>query len=1161
MYVSSLLIYKRNQLPQPHQSDLLRFFRCLGGAATLTEPNHLDGKERPAQATQVHEQIIRPEKRSYLNGLLRGLAAFAICTVLIVAVGLGIVYFMLQGQAGDTSAVAKRIQSELQALAGENLTVELGNTSLDLSDIGRLQLASNDIRITDKVSGGEFANIGSLKIGLHILELIQGKTGFDTIRIEDALVDASVISSDQALVLPQYLDEPLDAAGSILARLNESLTNQTFESFEIRNSRIIGPVLGRRSTDPLEIGRIQIRPRSETGFSVNGQISSEQSDIVFSSEYSPFDEGINASQYEFGATGIGLAEWFEAPTGSAGFLGADSTVNVSGLLSFDVTNNALDPELKLITTPGQLRIGRDSVSEISKLELNVRLILDRNQIELDPSEIEIGGLKATLIGGIKPEDGVKGYFGPILYDMIMKHGVNQPVTEGEDPVPAAFKFAGVYDRIAQTATIDRMLMTTQKGFIEGSGKLGLTDPSPAIVAEARTEGISIAALKQFWPYFISKRARKWVHDHVFEGWVTAGSFDMDVPAGVILNLNKGAELSPEQYNVTLDVENFAFRPLGELPLIRKAKGAIRLEGMKLLSTMTEGVTGVEGNDDITIEAGSFSMENFATPDRWGEAEVEASGNIQTLAAISDRKPLRVMERMKVAADQFSGNGHANIAARFPVGRKAEYGEVNWNVLLDMQDGKSSKKLAGRSVSDADILIDASPTGAQVTGTMNIDGIKSRVNMIEPIGKSGKVKRSRTVTSTLDDEGRKALGINLSPVLEGSVGVKIVQDGEVERYELDFEKATLNLPWVGWSKGTGIPATGSFVLKRLKNGVRLEKFSLAGSSFSGSGTLQIDKKGLVKADLVNVRLNEGDDVILKVERTNEAYNINASGLSYDARGVLNTLIYKGGFTSAQGGRSVNLVANFETVRGFGNRIVRDVILIYESVGGQLRKLDMRGIGSEGRQYSVQAQLNGDDTLFNIQTNDAGTALAFTDIYTRMEGGLLEASLIQGGSGPYIGPVRIREFAVVNEPRLSRIASSASSQIRTEDGEWERSLVNDSGDQRVRFLMAEAQIQRGKGFFNVSDAIIRSTGIGLAMEGIVYDENDNMNLTGTFMPANGVNLAVSLIPLLGQLFSDGKKNALIGITYKLEGPRSNPELRINPLSVVAPGLFNRVFEFKQ
>ena len=86
------------------------------------------------------------------------------------------------------------------------------------------------------------------------------------------------------------------------------------------------------------------------------------------------------------------------------------------------------------------------------------------------------------------------------------------------------------------------------------------------------------------------------------------------------------------------------------------------------------------------------------------------------------------------------------------------------------------------------------------------------------------------------------------------------------------------------------------------------------------------------------------------------------------------------------------------------------------------------------------------------------------------------------------------------------------------------------------------------------------MGLTATGRVYDKNDNISLTGTFMPANEINLAVSNIPIIGQLLSNGRDEALIGITYRLTGPRHNPNLEVNPLSVVAPGVFRKIFEFR-
>ena len=540
--------------------------------------------------------------------------------------------------------------------------------------------------------------------------------------------------------------------------------------------------------------------------------------------------------------------------------------------------------------------------------------------------------------------------------------------------------------------------------------------------------------------------------------------------------------------------------------------------------------------------------------------MELDGDITAIAAISNREPLRVMERMNVNADQFSGDGHANVVAHFPVGRKSKYHEVDWNILVELRNGSSTKKFEGRKLTGADLLVDANPVGAKVTGTMKIDGIHARVNFVEPIGKSGSVKRKREIHTTLDEEGRLALGVDLKPVIDGPVDVVVVQEGGKERYELDFSDAKISLPWVGWSKGATIPAKGGFILKRLKKGVRLENFSISGAGFGGKGTLQLDKRGLVAADISELMLNEGDAVNVKVERTDDTYFINASGSSYDARGIINSIIHQGGFKKAQGGRSVNLEANFKQVKGFQNRVIGNAELKYVSRDGSLYRLDMSGVGENDRFYSVNAQLNDNQTLFVTKTNDAGNALAFTNIYTRMSGGLLEANLVQSEQGPYIGPVQIRNFEVVNEERLRSVASGLRRELR-QDRNTTQNILPETQDRHVRFLLANAQIERGQGYFRVSDASMHNTSIGLTFDGTIYDPDDNMNVSGTFMPANGVNLAVSAIPLLGQLLSNGRDNGLFGVTYQLKGPRNNPELLVNPLSIVAPGVFNKVFEFQK
>ena len=35
--------------------------------------------------------------------------------------------------------------------------------------------------------------------------------------------------------------------------------------------------------------------------------------------------------------------------------------------------------------------------------------------------------------------------------------------------------------------------------------------------------------------------------------------------------------------------------------------------------------------------------------------------------------------------------------------------------------------------------------------------------------------------------------------------------------------------------------------------------------------------------------------------------------------------------------------------------------------------------------------------------------------------------------------------------------------------------------------------------------------------------------------------------------------IGVTFKVEGPIASPSLTVNPLSMITPGIFRKIFEF--
>ena len=49
-----------------------------------------------------------------------------------------------------------------------------------------------------------------------------------------------------------------------------------------------------------------------------------------------------------------------------------------------------------------------------------------------------------------------------------------------------------------------------------------------------------------------------------------------------------------------------------------------------------------------------------------------------------------------------------------------------------------------------------------------------------------------------------------------------------------------------------------------------------------------------------------------------------------------------------------------------------------------------------------------------------------------------------------------------------------------------------------------------------------------------------------------------PVLGAIVSGTKSEGVFGITFAVQGPMAQPQVLVNPLSMVAPGIFREVFQ---
>jgi hypothetical protein len=82
------------------------------------------------------------------------------------------------------------------------------------------------------------------------------------------------------------------------------------------------------------------------------------------------------------------------------------------------------------------------------------------------------------------------------------------------------------------------------------------------------------------------------------------------------------------------------------------------------------------------------------------------------------------------------------------------------------------------------------------------------------------------------------------------------------------------------------------------------------------------------------------------------------------------------------------------------------------------------------------------------------------------------------------------------------------------------------------------------------------LGVTANGWVDVDQDRLELQGTVAPAYALNGIIGNVPIIGQLLGGGSQG-LFAANYRISGPSADPDVMVNPLSALAPGILRQLF----
>jgi hypothetical protein len=811
--------------------------------------------------------------------------------------------------------------------------------------------------------------------------------------------------------------------------------------------------------------------------------------------------------------------------------------------------------LRVVAGKGELGNALDDRGrfEIDEAQLALRFDQKRRVFVIDPFQIS-GGQNRVILGAvIEPPKS-----GSALWTFVVPQGVIGLGT-GRENEPRLnidrLTFRGGYDLASKRLTIDEGVLRGPTAGVALSGAVDLGGDNPMLQLGVAADRMPVSALKRLWPAPVAPGTRTWVIENIESGLIDRAVIGVNVP---LESLAKANTILPDSsINIEMQASQMKFKVVAGLPPISDARGTILVTGQNARIKVTNGVVELGRKRRLLIPEGTFEVPQHYKDPPVGIVQMRIEGTGEAVADFLSRDLVKGEIGFSLNPDTTKGNIVSNLRIELPLKRDLLKSEIRYAAEADFSGVTAENMVRGQRIENASGKLTFSAAQFTVKGEGRIAGAAA---VFEYTKVRAKPDAEFRVAAILDEAARNRFGIELSPMLTGPVTVRahgFSNDKETRvNVDADLTAATITELAPGWNKTAGRTARAVYRFIERDGVIKLEDINITGSGVNLRGSVDLDSDGgVLGANFSTFQLSEGDRATLTIDQKDGTMRVTLRGAVLDARSMLRSISDTNPVKKKEKPRDVDLDVRVGAATGHNGEVIRNLELRVARRNGEIRSFAL--IGKVGRDSSIVGELRARDggrPVIYITSGDGGALFRFADYYGKIQGGEIWIVLDTPtqDSAPQEGIVSVRNFNIVGEANLDRLQSTAAAAA---DGPGRNQQRGGS----VPFVRMRIDFTRTPGRFTIKEGLIFGPTIGATVEGTLDYAQNNVAIRGTYVPAYALNNIFGQIPLVG-LFLGGPKEGLIAITFEIVGPASGPTLRVNPMSMAAPGFFRKLFEFR-
>jgi hypothetical protein len=669
--------------------------------------------------------------------------------------------------------------------------------------------------------------------------------------------------------------------------------------------------------------------------------------------------------------------------------------------------------------------------------------------------------------------------------------------------------------------------------------------------------MEVGALSAYWPADLAANARRWLVENVTAGVASGGTFKLAAESAEDLSGFRLTEASG-----TLQVEQATIHWLRPVPPVENVTGTVRL-GLKEVVVQANG--GRQAGSALT--ASGFTVRLFALDTNSEQMEVTGRlrGPVPDAVALLRHPRLKLFEKRPLDLKQPGGQIDALLRLATPLLVDLPAEAIRISVQAHLTALRLADVVAGQDLQRGTAELTVDNGRLRATGDAQIGGIPTKlaVDMDFRPGPASQVVERFQASAKTDIASLERFGLDLEGLAAGPVAVEAVMEkprsGET-RIDLrgDLQDARMMLTPLAWQKPPGQPANARAELRAVGENLRsLRNLRVEAPQLSlrGGGAFTADNK-LQQLDLEDVAIGRSrfSGNLRPPARRGAAWMISLRGPVLDLVPALAVEDAPDQIAKAPDpdpASDIVVEARFDRVLLNQGRFLTEVQGQIRADGaGTLRQARVAGNVQNSGPFDVAVTPRGAGRDLHLTSGDAGALLAAFDVLQQVRGGKLEVKAHWANNRPdavLSGTAELHDFSVLDAPAVGKLL-----QALTVYGVFD--AVQGPG---LAFSRLNAPFSLSPQRLTVRDAHAFSASLGVTVRGEMNRRARTLALDGTIVPAYALNTALGRLPLVGRLFSPEKGGGLFAAAFKVNGLVDNPNVSVNPLSMLTPGFLRGLF----